>query len=218
MGRPKKENTESVENTVTEKNDDKLNELMAKMEEMTNMLASVTKENNELKEQIKNKTVVNEDKPLPKRVKVMSLLPNPMNLVTSTGRIKYFEKLGDVVTISLDEIEDILSNPKFREKAENGYFAILNDAVVEDQGLDMFAGQTPTKEELDSIEKLSGSDVVDNFCKLDKNRQKIMGTKIAQNIAGGMNFDRNITAEINRKTDVDIEKYASIIEKYSRIK
>ena len=68
------------------------------------------------------------------------------------------------------------------------------------------------------MEKLSGENVVDNFCKLDKNRQKIMGTKIAQNIVNGMNFDRNITAEINRKTDVDIEKYADILGKYSKVK
>lgn len=218
MGRPKKEVTESVEETKVNNQDDRIEALMAKMEEMTNMIASVTKENNELKEQIKNTPVAKEEKVLPKRVKVMSLLPNPMNLVTSTGRIKYFEKMGDIVTISLDEIEDILSNPKFREKAENGYFAILNDAVVEDQGLDAFADQVLSKEELDEMEKLNGENVVDNFCKLDKNRQKIMGTKIAQNIVNGMNFDRNITAEINRKTDVDIEKYADILGKYSKMK
>ena len=93
MGRPKKEVTESVEETKVENQDDRIEALMAKMEEMTNMLASVTKENNELKEQIKNTPVARDEKVLPKRVKVMSLLPNPMNLVTSTGRIKYFEMM-----------------------------------------------------------------------------------------------------------------------------
>ena len=222
MPRTKKEITnenvnEEVDEVVTEKKDDtQLTELLAKMEEMAKMIENVNKENKELKEQIKAPTPVmmmSNEKNLPKKVKVMSLLPCMMNLIPRNGRPYAFEGIGDVKIINLNDIQDILSDSKFREQAEKGYFVILNKELVEDEGLDDFTDANMTKQDVEDIISLKAKDVVEKISSFDENKRRMLCVTIAQNIANNdLTYDRNITYAIMRNTGIDIEKYVSIFQ------
>ena len=220
--KPKQE--EVVKETKTED----MTDLIRKMQEQINCLQSKLEETNKEKENSdreKNdlQKLLNaldksskQEKQLPKKVKVMSLVPNKYNLSTEKdgeGKIFSFEEFGDIVTMKTSELEEILSIQKYRTQAEQGYFYILDKDIVEDQELLDYYEKISNKETLEKVMVLSSDECVEIFCGLDRDIQESLAMKIAEKINAGERVDRNRISDISMRTDIDIEELARKIKR-----
>lgn len=77
-----------------------------------------------------------------KKVKVMSLIHNPINVSTDVnggGRVKSFDKYGDVRTIKFDDLSDMVS--AYPNTFNKGYLYIMDNDVINELGLtDEYSG------------------------------------------------------------------------------
>ncbi len=156
-------------------------------------------------------------KNLPKKVKVISLIPNIYNLTTQDngkGKSFTFKEFGQMITMKTSELEEILSIQSYRDQAEQGYFYILDKNIIEDQDLTEAYEHIQNKEIIDHVMKLDSDECVDIFCGLNKDMQESLAAQMAENMAKGARLDRNRIADISMRTDIDIEKLA---EQFKRI-
>ena len=218
-GRPKKEaeNTtvEIKENVVTEnkkieevKVDTEKEELKANNEQLTKLIEQMQAQMTMMQNQINMGVATPKVKNLPTKVKVVSLLGNFMNLVTSTGKIYKFPKFGDIATLRTSDLEDILSNQKFRQQAEDGYFYICDKDVVEDQELTEVYERLHDKTAIEYIMKLADDNCVDMFASLSDGLKESVSCSIAEELNKGKVLDRNRLSMIYAKTNIDIEEIA----------
>ena len=217
-----------VEETVIEKND--MAQMMAQMQEqilaLKKQLAESTekaektdKEKSDLQQLVEalKSNENTEIKNLPKKVKVISLVPNIYNLTTQEdggGKAFTFKEFGQMITMKTSELEEILSIQAYRNQAEQGYFYILDKDIVEDQDLTEAYEHISNKEAIEHVMNLDSDECVDIFCGLNKDMQESLAAQIAENMAKGVRLDRNRIADISMRTDIDIEKIA---EQFSKI-
>ncbi len=216
------------EEVVKEAKTEDMTDLIRKMQEQINCLQSKLEETNKEKENSdreKNdlQKLLNaldksskQEKQLPKKVKVMSLVPNKYNLSTEKdgeGKIFSFEEFGDIVTMKTSELEEILSIQKYRTQAEQGYFYILDKDIIEDQELSEYYEKISNKETLEKVMVLSSDECVEIFCGLDRDIQESLAMKIAEKINAGERVDRNRISDISMRTDIDIEELARKIKR-----
>lgn len=217
-----------VEETVIEQND--MGQMMAKMQEQilalqkqlaesTEKVEKTDKEKSDLQQLVEalKSNENTETKNLPKKVKVISLVPNIYNLTTQEngkGKAFTFKEFGQMITMKTSELEEILSIQAYRNQAEQGYFYILDKDIVEDQDLTEAYEHISNKEAIEHVMNLDSDECVDIFCGLNKDMQESLAAKIAENMAKGARLDRNRIADISMRTDIDIEKIA---EQFSNI-
>lgn len=217
-----------VEETVIEQND--MAQMMAKMQEQilalqkqlaesTEKVEKTDKEKSDLQQLVEalKSNENTETKNLPKKVKVISLVPNIYNLTTQEngkGKAFTFKEFGQMITMKTSELEEILSIQAYRNQAEQGYFYILDKDIVEDQDLTEAYEHISNKEAIEHVMNLDSDECVDIFCGLNKDMQESLAAQIAENMANGARLDRNRIADISMRTDIDIEKIA---EQFSKI-
>lgn len=217
-----------VEETVIEQND--MAQMMAKMQEQilalqkqlaesTEKVEKTDKEKSDLQQLVEalKSNENTETKNLPKKVKVISLVPNIYNLTTQEngkGKAFTFKEFGQMITMKTSELEEILSIQAYRNQAEQGYFYILDKDIVEDQDLTEAYEHISNKEAIEHVMNLDSDECVDIFCGLNKDMQESLAAQIAENMANGTRLDRNRIADISMRTDIDIEKIA---EQFSKI-
>ena len=217
-----------VEETVIEQND--MAQMIAQMQEqilaLQNQLAESTekaektdKEKSDLQQLVEalKSNENTETKNLPKKVKVISLVPNIYNLTTQEngkGKAFTFKEFGQMITMKTSELEEILSIQSYRNQAEQGYFYILDKDIVEDQDLTEAYEHISNKEAIEHVMNLDSDECVDIFCGLNKDMQESLAAQIAENMANGVRLDRNRIADISMRPDIDIEKIA---EQFSKI-
>lgn len=217
-----------VEETIIEQND--MAQMMAKMQEQilalqkqlaesTEKVEKTDKEKSDL-QQLVEALKYNENtetKNLPKKVKVISLVPNIYNLTTQEngkGKAFTFKEFGQMITMKTSELEEILSIQSYRNQAEQGYFYILDKDIVEDQDLTEAYEHISNKEAIEHVMNLDSDECVDIFCGLNKDMQESLAAQIAENMTNGARLDRNRIADISMRTNIDIEKIA---EQFSKI-
>lgn len=216
-----------VEETVIEQND--MAQMIAQMQEqilaLQNQLAESTekaektdKEKSDLQQLVEalKSNENTETKNLPKKVKVISLVPNIYNLTTQEngkGKAFTFKEFGQMITMKTSELEEILSIQSYRNQAEQGYFYILDKDIVEDQDLTEAYEHISNKEAIEHVMNLDSDECVDIFCGLNKDMQESLAAQIAENMANGARLDRNRIADISMRTDIDIEKIAKQFSK-----
>ena len=217
-----------VEETVIEQND--MTQMMAKMQEQilalqkqlaesTEKVEKTDKEKSDLQQLVEalKSNENTETKNLPKKVKVISLVPNIYNLTTQEngkGKAFTFKEFGQMITMKTSELEEILSIQAYRNQAEQGYFYILDKDIVEDQDLTEAYEHISNKEAIEHVMNLDSDECVDIFCGLNKDMQESLAAQIAENMAKGARLDRNRIADISMRADIDIEKIA---EQFSKI-
>lgn len=217
-----------VEETVVEQSD--MAQMMAKMQEQilalqkqlaesTEKVEKTDKEKSDLQQLVEalKSNENTETKNLPKKVKVISLVPNIYNLTTQEngkGKAFTFKEFGQMITMKTSELEEILSIQAYRNQAEQGYFYILDKDIVEDQDLTEAYEHISNKEAIEHVMNLDSDECVDIFCGLNKDMQESLAAQIAENMAKGARLDRNRIADISMRTDIDIEKIA---EQFSKI-
>lgn len=223
-----------VEVNNIEENTNSLSDMLAQMAQMkaemenlqkqllesNKQVVSADKEKSELQQLVEALQSNNaQEKPLPKKVKVMSLLPNKYNLTTEVGgggKQFTFDDFGDVITMKTTELEEILSIQKQRTQAEEGYFYILDKDIVEDQELSEFYENIINKDTVEHLIVLDSDECVDIFCGLSQDLKESLATKIAENIINGIRVDRNRVSDISMRTDIDIEKIVEQLKKTSK--
>src|SRR5574344_1909225 len=157
-----------VEETVIEQND--MTQMMAKMQEQilalqkqlaesTEKVEKTDKEKSDLQQLVEalKSNENTETKNLPKKVKVISLVPNIYNLTTQEngkGKAFTFKEFGQMITMKTSELEEILSIQAYRKKAEQGYFYILDKNIVEDQDLTEAYEHISNKEAIEHVMNL----------------------------------------------------------------
>ena len=217
-----------VEETVIEQND--MAKMMAQMQEQilalqkqlaesTEKVEKTDKEKSDLQQLVEalKSNENTETKNLPKKVKVISLVPNIYNLTTQEdgkGKAFTFKEFVQMITMKTSELEEILSIQAYRNQAEQGYFYILDKDIVEDQDLTEAYEHISNKEAIEHVMNLDSDECVDIFCGLNKDMQESLAAQIAENMAKGARLDRNRIADISMRTDIDIEKIA---EQFSKI-
>lgn len=223
-GRPPK--TKSIDTTTNdnkktvENSDDIIAKLMAQMEEQSKAMAELQKQVNDANKEktdlqdlvdvLKDKNT-NTEKDLPKKVKVVNLLANTLNLSTmpmGMGKVFNFEKFGSMVTMKTSDLEDILSIPAYRRQAEEGLFYICDSNIVDDQDLTEEYKKIYDKNTIEYIVGLTDDACVDMFVGLNDEMKDSLSTKMAEDIINGKSLDRNRLAEIQMRTTIDIEQMA----------
>lgn len=224
-GRKPKEVTEDINVKETKNEKISISDLMAKFEEQAKQMAELqnkvdatTKEKSTLEtlvETLKSNDNKKEIKNLPKKVKLVSLIPNKYNLTTEDGghgKIFTFEGIGDIVTIKTSELEDILSIQPYRKQAEEGMFYILDKDVIDDQDLTEAYGKICNKNIINRVINLIDDTSVDIFCGLCQEMKDSISTKMAENINNGLKLDRNRIADIKERAGIDIEGIAKTLK------
>lgn len=189
-----------------------LKTIMAQMEAMKAELEATKQEKSSMSELVEAlRSGSDSNKTLPQRVKIISLVNNPLVLSTQPnggGTPFTFKKFGDTITIRTSQLEDILSIQGYRSQAEEPLFYICDSDIVEDQGLSD-AYEKIDKERIEHITSLSEDICVDMFCGLGERLKESVSSNIVENIAKlGMSYDRNRLGMILDKTGIDIESKA----------
>lgn len=224
-GRKSKEVVKDINIKETKNEEVSISDLMAKLEEQAKQMAELqNKVNATTKEKSTLETLVktlksNDNKEgtrnLPKKVKLVSLIPNKYNLTTEDGghgKIFTFEGIGDIVTIKTSELEDVLSVQSYRKQAEKGMFYILDKDVVDDQDLTEAYEKICNKDIINRVVNLIDDTSVDIFCGLCQEMKDSISTQMAENINNGVKLDRNRIADIKARADIDIEDIAKALK------
>lgn len=145
-----------------------------------------------------------------KKVKVMSLIHNPINVSTDVnggGRVKSFDKYGDVRTIKFDDLSDMVS--AYPNTFNKGYLYIMDNDVINELGLtDEYASTVYSKEQVDNIVNLTNETAVNLFVGMDKDLRDSTAKAIARNLKNGKKYDYNLIHMIKTETGIDIQSIA----------
>ena len=198
-----------VENTNVVSQDE-FNKVQKEKDDLATMLAQLQAQMIQLQSQVGGtQKKVNDN--LPNKVKVVNLLSQTLNLSTEPmggGKVFTFEGFGDMVTMKTSHLEDILSIPVYRKEAEQMFFYICSPEIVEDQDLTDSYENGITEETVRFIASLQDDKCVDMFVGLSKGLQDSISTKIAEDMAKGIDYDRNRLADIQMRTEIDIQDMA----------
>ncbi len=214
-GRPKK----AVEDKVVEGNiivDTEKEDLKAKNDEMAEMLKMMQEQMAQMQAQISNSNAPIEIKrEKTKKVKVINLLNMQLNLSTEgfgNGKHFHFDNFGSMVTMSVNYLEEILSIGAQRKQAEEGFFYICDSEVVEDMDLTDAYEVIHDKKTIEYIVGLSEDSCVEMFCGLSDAMKESTATLMAEKINNGKALDRNRLADIQRRTEINIEEIAKSLK------
>lgn len=213
----KKTNTTTQKTTVaskaTKQDEDKETErLKEENESLQKMLASMQEQITALMKQgsAPQVQVVKDVGSSGKKVKVMSLIHNPINVSTDVnggGRVKSFDKYGDVRTIKFDDLSDMVS--AYPNTFNKGYLYIMDNDVINELGLtDEYSSTVYSKEQVDSIVNLTDETAVNLFIGMDKDLRDSTAKAIARNLKNGKNYDYNLIHMIKTETGIDIQSIA----------
>lgn len=192
----------------TTSQDEIIKKLMAQIEEQNKVMA-------ELQRKVEEKPTYvipqnnNEDKLGTKKIKVVNLMHNELNISTEPngqGRVFNFEKYGDTRLIRFDELSDIVAT--YPNTMENGFAYICNQDAVEALGLTEEYEKIYTKEMMDRIPYLREETDVELFIGMNKSLQESTANEIARLINANERMDYNYLRRIKEECGIDIEELA----------
>ena len=219
-GRPKKVETpvteEKIEKKIDNNNQDELiKKLMAQLEEQNVKMAEMQKQidNN------KSQTVVvnNNDNIRGKKVKVINLMQNPLNISTEPnggGRTYSFKNYGDSRLIKFDDLSDIVASYPYT--MEHGLAYICDKETVKELGLEEEYSKLFDKERMDRVVKLREESDLELFLGMDINLQESAARQMAERINANERMDYNYLRTIKEKTGIDIEEIAKELKELQR--
>ena len=171
-----------------------------KIKEMELELAELKKliQNNSMNQQSQQYYQPDNGIPLNKQIKVMSLCANKLNLSTDKGAKGHhygFERFGETKKISYGDIVAI--NENHRNFKEAGYYIILDDKIVEEEGLTEIYSKILNKEKIESI-IANEPDAMELFQSTNPKQQKIIVDMIVLKLVNGEYIDQNLVLAIDR--------------------
>lgn len=216
-GRPKKEtmNEEKVEVTIEEKQpenlenklaekDFELSQMKTMMLQMQQQIMSMTKQSGQTQSSTNDDYVA-----VYKAIPVMSLYDGMLNIGTlpnGQGKLISFSKFGEVRKIVYSDLRDIIaSNFNF---AKEGYFYIMDEQVVVENGLDDYYKNIITKEKMENIMDSDKNAMLDTFMTIGKPQKDVIVDIITRKMAHGEEFDLNKISVISDVIGKDIKEMA----------
>jgi len=148
-------------------------------------------------------------------VKVMSLCPYPLNLSTKfggKGKLFAFSSFGATKRIMYSDLVEILENHE--RFLKEGFFIILNRAVVRKNGLDEVHSKILTKEKIEQIlDGKNSSETVSLFKSCNRTQQDFIIQMLVDRMIGGQEVDLNLIDKLSRASGIKIqEKYETTKE------
>ena len=157
------------------------------------------------------------DIPLNKQIRVMSLCPEKLNLTTENrgkGKRYTFERAWEVRKIPYGDL--LMINQNHRNFMEGGKYYILDDRIVEEEGLGEIYATILTKDKMEEILN-SGQNALKLFQEANQKQQKILVDMIIRKLIDGETVDFNLVANIDRIMGDKIgDAYVNIQEKVKR--
>ena len=209
----KKEETKVNENNAQ---DELIKKLMAQIEEQNKKMA-------EMQEQIQNSKQpvivqsVSSNSFSGKKVKVINLMHNPLNISTEPdgmGRSYSFREYGESRLIKYDDLADIVSS--YPHTMESGCAYICDKEVVESLGLADEYEKLFDKETMDRIVWLRTESDLELFLGMAESLQKSLAKRIAELINANERIDYNYIKVIKDKTGIDIEEIAKDLSDFNK--
>jgi hypothetical protein len=149
-------------------------------------------------------------------IKVMSLLGNKLNLSTQPhgrGKTFSFDRFGEIKSILYSDLVEINNNQK--NFMEAGYYYILDDRVVEIEGLGEVYARILNKKQIEDI--ISNRETaIALFQKANPKQQSVITNFICEKILSGEQVDYNLVNEIDRISIKLDEKYVKINERVEK--
>jgi hypothetical protein len=183
-------------------------------EEMTpdQKISFLMKQNDELQKKYKvlienKKEEKTEAKPIAPNefVKVMSLCANKLNLATrphGQGKTFSFDRFGETKNILYSDLLEINNNQK--NFLEAGYYYILDDRVIDFEGLNDIYDKILSKEQIERI--LSNEkDASELFQKANPKQQTVIVKFIVDKIITGEDVDFNLINALSKVSKIDIQ-------------
>lgn len=139
-----------------------------------------------------------------KKIKIISLIDNPLNLSTEQGRKYELPSYGASRMVRYDDLESIVVKcHKFLN-----CFYICNKEAVEELGLEEIYNGMVDKNTMDKITDLQDQNSVDMFKGLTKKLQENAEDIIIEKINRGQKFDQNYLYAINVYLNKDLNAIA----------
>ena len=211
-GRPAKATTTPK---IEENNQDDL------IKQLMNQIAEQNAKMAEMQAQINNQsqpTIIQQTSTMSaKKVKVVNLMHNPLNISTEPngkGRIYAFRDYGDNKLIKYDDLVEILSS--YPHTMEKGYAYICDKEAIESLGLSEEYKKLFDKNTMDRITWLREETDVDLFLGMDKDLQESTAVEIAKLLNANERIDLNYIRTIKDKTGIDIEQIAQNLKDMNR--
>ena len=136
--------------------------------------------------------------PFNRQVRVMSLCPNKLNLSTEKGGKGHhytFERFGETKKISYGDIVAI--GEEHRNFKEAGFYYILDDKIVEEEGLSDIYINILNKEKIEQVLS-NNADAISMFQKTNPKQQKNIVDMIVGKLLAGEYVDQNLIVSIDR--------------------
>ena len=206
------ETTESTATTAKAKTEDKnIVESQKQNEQLQAMLANLQNEINNIK--TSTTTVSSTENLTGKRIKIISLSYNPINISTEEdgrGMCITFNKFGDSRMVTYDTLSLMVFT--YPNTFRSGLIYIADKEAVNQLDLsDAYAQNVYDKETIKKITNLENDVYVDMFINASKPLQNSIAEEIARRIKKGEDCDFNAVAKIKNKTGIDIEKLSPLI-------
>ena len=196
-GRPKVK----ADETVVENNDTNV-DVMQMLKQMQDELNKLKRENESLK--TNNNTVVpsqpfiiNQTSDANRTVRVISLLPNVLNLTTErfgrglSNRPYTFKGYGEAKSIPFTDMQKIISHTENR--FVDGEVILDSKEDYEALQIGYIHDRVLSKDKLDSVIKLSKDEDVDIILKMSNNMKEAIAMMIAKNI-----FNKTVSYDFNK--------------------
>jgi hypothetical protein len=149
-------------------------------------------------------------------IKVMSLLNNKLNLGTQPhgrGKNFSFEHFGEIKNILYSDLIDINNNQ--RNFMEAGYYYILDDRVIEEEGLGDIYARILNKKQIEDILSNKAT-AISLFQKANSKQQTVLINFICEKILNGEQVDYNLVNEVDRIAGSFNEKYVKINDRVQK--
>lgn len=168
---------------------------LATMQEQMNQMMTQMQQLMKTKTAMVEPTIVESNTDLTnKKIKVVSLIANSLNLSTEQGRKYPLEKYGDSRMIRYDDLESIvMKHSKFLD-----CFYICNRDAVKELGLEDEYERMVDKKTMDDISNLVDEVAVERFKGLSEKMQENAVELIVEKMVNGQYFDENYVYAINQ--------------------
>lgn len=164
--------------------------------------------------------IENQEIPLHALIKVMSLVPENLNLSTQSkgrGKTFVFTRMFEVKKIPYSDLMSIMEN--HANFLQQGKFYIMNRAVIEQHGLDDVYKSILTREKIEAILKNDNTtDVVNIFKSANKSQQESIVNYIKDIVLAGEELDIGLMDRLSRAYGKDIYEEIKNVRKSLNIK
>ena len=193
--KPELEKELAEKNSALEQMQNQMKQLMEQMQQLANEKTKTVSEPTETSHvDLQNK-----------KIKIVSLIGNPLNLSTEQGRKYTLESYGQSRMVRYDDLESIVAkHSRFID-----CFYICNREAVRELGLEEAYEKMVTKESMDKIANLEDDIAVEMFKGLSPKLQDNAKDMIIEKLVSGQAFDENKIYAINQFLDVDLRSIAS---------